>query len=174
MPVGLSKTRSGVKGMRRGAKGPERGPLELAQEAVNKFEEEYNNLINMREEFGDKFPEAAAFQQDMLRQEDAVQDCINDAVPLIREARQNVGDFTCQVKKSKPRYDDKNFLELVTQLEEGGNILMNLIEGGYIKKVALDPSAAAYFAQHPMEAEHFQPAWRDAAEMTPAVTAPKI
>jgi len=150
------------------------GALSAAQQAVEVFEAEYEELVNMRAQFEEEFPDASAFLECIKRQEDLVNDKIQNAIPLIREAKQNVGDFKCQLKRSKPRYDDAEFMKLVAQLDEGGEILMNLIEGGYITKVALDPSAAAYFSQHPAEATHFQSAWKEAQDLTPAVTPPKI
>ena len=148
--------------------------LAAAQEAVNAFEEERDRLHEMKKEFQEKFPDANAFLQDVMRQEDLVSDKIKMAVPLIRDARQNVGDFKCQIKRSSPHYDDKEFSQLVTEIEEGGTILIELLEGGYVKKLSLDSSAAAYFAQHPDAAEHFQPSWKDAEDLTPAITVPKF
>ena len=148
--------------------------LSAAKLAVEEFEAEHTELVLMQDEFAEKFSEANIFLENIKLQEDLVQSKIAAAIPLIREAKQNVGDFKCQLKKSKPCYDDKEFMSLVTQIEEGGDILINLIDGGYIKKVSLDPSAAGYFSQHPAEAEHFQSAWREARDMTPAITPPKL
>lgn len=168
MPIGLSRKKSGPK------KKSKLSAKEAAEGAVAKFEEERDLLYQMREEFEEKFSDANEFLQSILRQEDVAQESINSVIPFVRDARQNIGEFKCQLKKSKPCYDDKTFMTLVTQLKGGGDILMNLIEGGYIKKIALDSSAAAYFAQHPPEARHFQSAWRDSIEMTPSVTPPKL
>ena len=148
--------------------------LAAAQAAVEKFEEERAQLLAMKAEFEEQFLEAHSFLQDIKRQEDLVQDAIKKAIPLIREAKQDVGDFKCQLKRTTPGYDDTEFSKLVVEIEEGGAILIELIEGGFIKKLILDPSSAAYFAQHPDAAEHFAPAWREAEDMTPAITAPKF
>jgi hypothetical protein len=148
--------------------------LAAAQKAVNVFEKERDRLYAMKDEFQEKFSDAHAFLQDIMRQEDLVSDKIKLAVPLIRDAQQDVGDFKCQLKRSLPHYDDQEFTQLATEIEEGGAILIELIEGGYVKKLSLDSSAAAYFSQHPEAAEHFQSAWRDAKDLTPAITAPKI
>jgi len=128
----------------------------------------------MKAEFKDKFPDADAFLMDIMRQEDLVQDKIKMAIPLIREAKQDVGDFKCQLKRSTPNYDPDQFMKLATEIEEGGEIIMELIEEGYVKKLQLDPSVANYFAQHPDAAEHFATAWRDAQDLTPAITTPKF
>lgn len=145
-----------------------------AQEAVNEYEEERSLMHDMKASFRTNFPDANVALQDIMRQEDLVQDKIKVAIPLIRDARQDVGDFKCQIKRSTPCYDDKEFASLVTGLEEGGDVLVELIEEGYVKVLKLDPSVANYFAQHPQLAEHFKSAWRDAQDLTPAVTAPKI
>lgn len=167
MPIGRSKKKKLA---------PKRnsGALGIAEEAVKKFEKERDLLLSMQAEFGEKFPDASAFLNDIGRQEDLVQDSINETIPLIREVRQDVGEFKCLLKRSKPRYDDKEFMTLVAEIDNGGDILLELIADGHIKKVALDPSVATYFARHPVEAEHFQSAWRDAKDLTPAVTPPKL
>jgi hypothetical protein len=145
-----------------------------AQEAVDEYEEERSLLLDMKASFRTDFPDANVALQNIMRQEDLVQDKIKAAIPLIRDARQDVGDFKCQIKRSTPNYDDKEFASLVTGLEEGGDVLIELLEEGYVKVLKLDPSVANYFAQHPQLAEHFKSAWRDAQELTPAVTAPKL
>jgi hypothetical protein len=148
--------------------------LTLAQKAVNEFEVERSRLFEMKQEFQEQFPDAHEFLQEILRQEDLIADKIKLAIPLVRDAKQDVGGFKCQTKRSSPHYDDAEFSQLVTEIEEGGAILIELLEGGYVKKLSLDPSAAAYFSQHPEAAAHFESSWREAEDMTPAVTAPKI
>ena len=145
-----------------------------AQAAADAFEEERSRLLDMKKEFRAEFPEANEFLQEVMRQEDLVHEKIKVAIPLIREAKQDVGDFKCQLKQSSANYDEKEFISLVTEIEEGGAILIELIEGGFVKKLALEPGVANYFAQHPDAAEHFQSAWRDAKDLTPAVTPPKF
>ena len=95
-------------------------------------------------------------------------------IPLIREARCNIGDFKCQLKSSTPNYDSKAFAELVVELDDGGDVILELLQNGHIKKLELDPSSANYFAQHPEAAEYFKEAWRDSQELTPAITSPKF
>lgn len=148
--------------------------LSAAQEAVRVYEEEVERLQEMKQEFKDQFPDADAFLQDIMRQEDLVQDKIKIAIPLIREAKQDVGDFKCQLKRSTPNYDPDQFMKLAMEIEEGGEIIMELIEQGYIKKLVLDPSVTNYFVNHPDAADHFSDAWRDAQDLTPAITAPKL
>jgi len=43
-----------------------------------------------------------------------------------------------------------------------------------VEKLQFDPSVANYFAQHPEASDHFSPAWREAQDLTPAITPPKI
>jgi hypothetical protein len=148
--------------------------LTVAEDAVSKYNEELLLLREMKKKFKEDFPDANTYLQDIMVQEDLVQSRMQEAIPLVREARQTVGDFQCMLKKSTPNYDAAEFSKLVTEIEEGGEILIELIEGGYVKKLVLDPSAAAYFAQHPEAADHFQSAWRDAKDLTPAITPPKI
>ena len=153
---------------------PKMSIIEAAQTAVDNFEEEHENLLAMKTEFRDRFPEADVFLQDIARQEDLVRDKIQMAIPLVRDAKQSVGEFKCQLKKSTASYDDKEFAILVTGIEEGGDILMALMEEGYVKTLKLDPGVANYFAQHPHLAKYFETAWRDSEDLTPAITAPKI
>jgi len=148
--------------------------LAAAQEAVAAYEEEVENLRAMKAEFEEQFPEANDYLQDIMRQEDLIQDKIKMAIPLIREAKQDVGDFKCQLKRSSPNYDPDQFMKLVSEIEEGGDIIIELIEQGYVKKLQFDPSVANYFAQHPEASDHFSPAWREAQDLTPAITPPKI
>jgi hypothetical protein len=148
--------------------------LAAARRAVKKYEAELKTLEELNEEFARRFPKAHQFLTEISTQEGAVQDAINAAVPLVREAKQDVGDFKCTLKRSKAGYDDSEFTELLSDAEDGGNIVMDLLTEGCIKKVVLDPSAAAYFAQHPDDAEYFESSWRKAENLTPAVTPPKF
>lgn len=148
--------------------------LASAQEAVNVYEEEASLLLDMKASFRADFPDANVALQNILRQEDLVQDKVKVVIPLIREAKRDVGEFKCQLKRSLPGYDPNEFMKLASDIEEGGDILIELIEQGYIKKLVLDPSIADYFSQHPIAAEHFSGSWCRAKDLTPAITPPKF
>jgi hypothetical protein len=147
--------------------------IELAEKAVQDYEGERQLLDQMRIDFVEKYPEAAQFLQDIKQQEDMVSDAISSAKILVSQAGQTVGDFLCKKKFSKPRYGDEDFTKLVGQ-EEDGEIVVELIKGGHVKKIALADSATAWFASHPKAAETYQPAWQDKKELTAAVTTPKL
>lgn len=148
--------------------------IDAAQEAVDQYENEFSVLEEMRESFKEEFPEALAALESLARQEDVVQAKIASAIDLVRAAGETVGDFQCQVKYSTAKYDDVEVTNIVGALENGGDIVQSLVQAGAVKKIVLDKKATSFFATHPTEAQLFQPAWKDRAPMTPAVTAPKI
>ena len=156
-----------------GAKRQETSVTELAAEAVQAFENEREQLEQLHQEFEANFPDASQFLQTIKQQEDVVNNAISSAKSLVSQAGETVGDFVCKRKYSKPRYNDDRFTQLVGQSEDGG-IVVELIQGGHVKKVTLADSATAWFASHPQSAEAYQSAWDEKKELTAAVTVPKL
>jgi uncharacterized membrane-anchored protein YhcB (DUF1043 family) len=146
---------------------------ELAEQAVQTFEQERELLEQMQAEFEEKFSDAAEFLQTIKQQEDTVMNAIADAKSLVSQAGETVGDFICKRKHSKPRYNDDRFTKLVGQ-EADGETVVELVQGGHVKKIALADSATAWFASHPQAAEAYQEAWDEKKELTAAVTVPKL
>lgn len=147
---------------------------EEAQEAVSQFEQEYQTLLEMRQDFEQSFPEAHQAIQSILQQEDVVQEAIKTAHPLVQQAKETIGDFKCQRKYAQAGYDDKKFMKIIDALEEGGDLVKELLSAGVIKTISLDKKAVEWFAQHPDAAQVTSDAWHDKYEKTPAVTCPKI
>lgn len=147
--------------------------LSLAKEAVAAYQTERNTLNEMREQFESDYPDAHQFLQDIKRQEDLVVDAIESAKSLVSSSKQTVGDFIAKRKYSTPKYDDAAFTQLVGQAGDG-ETLISLIQQGHVKKVVLDKGAVAWFVQHPNLAEEYNDAFRPKAEMTTAVTTPKL
>jgi hypothetical protein len=147
-----------------------------AQRAVKAFEEARTLLREMKENFETEYPDAFAALEDIRMQEDKVTGLIERAIPLIREARTSIGDFRCTLKTAKAKYDGVKFKGLLAELsaEEIGAIMLDLISEGHVKEVNLDVSAAEYFATHPQNSKHFNPAWVGPAEMTPSVRKPTL
>ena len=148
-------------------------PKELAEKAVQDFQEERALLDQMKVDFEEKFPDAYEFLQNIKKQEDVVNDSIASAKSLVAQVGETVGDFLCKRKFSKPRYSDEGFTKLVAELGDADTVL-ELAQGGHIKKIALADTATAWFASHPNAAQAYQPAWEEKQELTPAVTVPKL
>lgn len=155
------------------AKAQKQTVAELAQHAVDAYEEERQLLEEMQSDFEEKFPKAVEFLQNIKHQEDVVNSAIASAKSLVSQAGETVGDFVCKRKYSKPRYSDEDFTKMVGQAEDGETVV-ELINGGHVKKIALADSATAWFASHPQAAEAYQDAWKDKQELTAAVTVPKL
>jgi len=148
-------------------------PELLARNAVDDFEKERTLLADMLEDFEQQHSEAASALQTIKQQEDIVASRIADAKSLVAAAKKTIGEFICQIKHSKPKYDDAAFTELVGKNEDPDTVI-ELVKAGAVKKIVLGPSAVKWFAQHPDAAENYVDAWRDKAEMTPAITVPKL
>jgi len=149
--------------------------VQEAEQAVQTFLDEAARLNQMNDDFRQSFPDAFAALQEIKQQEDVVQEAIARAHPLVQQAKQDIGPFVCQRKFKKAHYDDKEFLTLTAELEDSdAQLLLDMVKEGHVKKITLSDSATGFFAQNPDVASHYQPAWRERAEMTPAVTVPKI
>lgn len=167
-PTGLPKPRAKPKKKESAAKG-------AAQEAVQEYETQRRVLNEMREQWDDNFPEARLAKEDILRQEDFVEDTIKKAKPLVSAAKETVGEFIAKRKFSKPHYDTEAVTKLLGEFENGPEIFGAMLEAGIIKVVDLQREAAvAWFAQNPEMAEAFVDAFCEEAEMTTAVTVPKL
>lgn len=168
-PNGLPKPRARPK------PAPENTALSEAQAAVGEFEVQHRLLLEMKQDWGDNFPEARLALEDIKRQEDVVVDAIKRAKPLVAECKETIGDFKTQRKFSKPHYDPIAVTKLVTELEDGLAILDDMLKSGIVKVIDLESSAAlAWFAQRPDYSEAFQSAFMPEEELTTAVTVPKI
>jgi hypothetical protein len=146
-----------------------------ARAAVENFEVQRRVLREMKEDWERNYPEANQARQDILRQEDLVTDAVAKAKPLIAKVKQSIGEFTAQRKFSKAHYDEEEVTKVLTTLENRLAIFDEMLSSGIVSGVGLNQAAAlAWFAQRPDYAEAFQPAFKDEAEMTCAVSVPKI
>lgn len=149
--------------------------VQEAEQAVQTFLDEAERLNQMNDDFRQSFPDAYAALQEIKQQEDVVQEAIARAHPLVQQAKQDIGPFVCQRKFKKAHYDDKEFLNLTAELDDAdAQLLLTMVKEGHVKKISLNDSVNGFFAQNPDVAKHYQEAWRERAEMTPAVTVPKV
>jgi len=145
-----------------------------AEDAVAKFEEERDALLQMREEFRQSFPDATDALEAIKQQEDVVNDVIAQAKTRIAQAKISVGDFLCKRAFGKPGYDDDVLTEILRTSSDRAKLFSALIDAGVIKSVVTDRTAAALFAaQNPKDSKPLQPAWEEEKELTPKVTVPK-
>jgi hypothetical protein len=153
----------------------EKTPHDIAVAAVRVFEQLHSVVINMRQDWEQKYPDAYADQGAIKQQEDLVTEAIKAAKIAVAEARETIGDFKCQNKKSTAGYEETEFTKILNSLENAGEVIAELVRSGVIENVVLDKKVCtAYMARNPQMAEAFKPAWQDSKELTPAVTVPKI
>ena len=148
-------------------------PKDVAAQAVAVYDGERELLEEMLSSFEENFPEAAKLLQHIKMQQDLVDDKIQEAKALVKQAKETVGDFLCTRKFSKPKYNDAKFTDLVGKSKDG-QVVVDLIKEGHVKTIALKPSATGWFAQHGSVAKDYQDAWQEKLELPPAVTVPKI
>jgi hypothetical protein len=154
---------------------PESKEVRAARRAVEAFTEQYQLLMQMRQDWEQNFPDAKLALDDVHHQEDAVQEAIKRAKPLVAAAKMTIGDFIAQRKWEKPHYDEEALTKILGELENGGEVFATLLQQGLVASVTLQKEAAvAWFAQHPEYEQVFKDAFRDEKEMTPAVTVPKV
>ena len=145
-----------------------------AETAVQKFEEARQELMQLRMEFQQSFPDAADALEAIKQQEDVVNETIAQAKICIAHAKISVGDFLCKRAFSTPGYDDDRLTEILQTSSDRVELFSCLIDAGVIKKVVTDRQAAAIFAaQNPKDSKPLQPAWEEKKELTPKVTVPK-
>lgn len=149
-------------------------PRDAAVRAVKMYEEARDTLQAMKADFASQFPDANAALQDILHQEDTVRDLIKIAHPLVQAAKETIGDFACQRKWAAAGYDEEKLTGLLKELDNGVEVIQELLAAGIIEKVVLSDLAVSYFAQHPELAEAFKDAWQDKKEKTAAVSVPKL
>lgn len=150
-------------------------PTEIAeaQSAVDRYEDELQQLTAMKKEFRETYRDAHHALMDIQRQHDLVQEAIQEAHPLVQKAKQSFGEFKCVRKWNTAGYGENEFTELIGDHKNGGKILVEMIKAGVVKKISLDKAATAFFAQRPEYAKAFSTAWHDKSEKTAAVTTPK-
>ena len=166
-PTGLPKPRNPIK--------PPSSKKQAAAAAVKEYEVQRRVYDDMQEQWGQDYPEASEARESLLRQEDAVHEAIKIAKPLVAAGNATVGDFTVQSKTKKAHYDEEAITSTLGGLVEGGDIFIEMVESGAIKKVSLNRDAAtAFFAQRPHYAEAFGDSWRKEEPDTAAVTVPKL
>ena len=145
-----------------------------AEVAVLRFQEQVDQLNEMKAQFAEQFPEAAQAQEAILQQEDVVRELVKTAHAYVQEAKESIGPFSCVRKWSSAGYDDEAVTKLLLQLENSGDVIVDLMSKGVIEQVVLSKDATAFFAQNPEYGEVVATAWCDKKEKTAAVTDPKI
>jgi len=154
---------------------PESKDVRSARLAVQAFTEQYQLLLQMRQDWETNFPDAKEALDDVRRQEDAVQDAIKRAKPLVAAAKMTIGDFTAQRKWEKPHYDEAELTRILAELDNGGEVFAALLHQGLVAAVTLQKEAAvAWFAQNPEYEDVFRSAFREEKETTTAVSVPKV
>lgn len=175
---GTAVAKPGPSGLPKLSAAPQRqedSDVAAAKAAVENFEVQRRVLGEMKEDWASNYPEANQAHQDVLRQEDLVMQAIADAKPLVAKIKQSIGDFAAQRKYSKPGYDEEEVTKILASLENRLEIFDEMLSSGIVSAIGLDREASlAWFAQRPKYAEAFQSAFRNAAELTCAVTVPKI
>lgn len=159
---------------------PKRPPeLVVAEMAVQKYEQAYQELVDMRADFTKNFPEAQKALRDIQQQEDVVHELVKEAHVAVQEAKVSVGPFSCQRKWSAPGYDSTIFTEICSRNDDA-ELLGRLLRDGVIKELVPDNGtrknpgrAITYMAKNPDISDMFVKAWKDEEERTPAVTDPK-
>jgi hypothetical protein len=166
-PAGLPKPRVQPK--------QEDPDIAAAKAAVENFEVQKRVLREMKEDWEQNFQEAHIARQDILRQEDIVVEAINGAKPLVAKIKQSIGDFIATRKYSKACYDEKEVTKILSTLENRLDVFNEMLDSGIVEVIGFSREATiAWFAQRPGYSEVFQAAFQDAAEMTCAVTVPKV
>lgn len=152
--------------------------VENAELAVQRYEEMYNELTKMREEFESQFPQAYSALSAIHQQEDEVREQIDACKILVREAKQSIGPFTCTLKYSTEGYDGARLLELIADLpaQEAGLLFKELHKRGLLASAKVDKAAAQVIrASDPSLRDRLSPAWDAGGEsLTPAVSTPKV
>ena len=144
-----------------------------ARKAVEDYERQVTLLHHMEADWEQAFPEAHQGLEDVKRQEDLVVQTIKKAKPLIAAAKMSIGDFALERKWAKAHYDEEEIARILAKANP--DIVMSLLKEGVIAGLSLEREAAiAWFAQRPPFAKVVQPAFREEAEMTSAVTVPKL
>lgn len=173
--IGKKKKKAKKKGVVPTKAKAEKNPaVKAAEEAVANFDEGHQTLLQMQADFKEQHPEAVAFLDVIKQQQDEVEGLIEVAKLKVRTAKLTVGEFVCQRKWSQAGYDGKKMMTIITDLENIGEVVEDLIKEGVVEAIGLSKSALSFIAGRPEYSELFQPAFEDKKEKTPAVTTPKI
>lgn len=152
--------------------------LMKAEQAVGKFEEMRNDLLEMNQSFEKTFPKACAALQAIHHQEDECREQIGACKILVRDAKQSVGEFTCTHKATSEGYVGLKLLELIAKMptKGAGEMLKELFQRGVIADVKVDKAAAKVVrASDPELRDRLSPAWDKGGDpLTPAIGTPKI
>ena len=151
---------------------------ERAEEAVDRFEEMRDALLNARQQFEDDYPKANAVLQEIKQIEDDVREQIGACKILVRDAGQSIGEFTCTKKATSEGYVGTQILELIGKLtpHDAGVLIRELYTRGFIADLKIDKAAAKVIRSSDEELRGvLEPAWdKGGKPMTPAVGTPKI
>jgi DNA repair exonuclease SbcCD ATPase subunit len=145
-----------------------------AEEAVQFYQEEVDRLHEMKSDWEKRFPEAAREQTEIQEQVDRVYSAISTAKAKVAQAKRTIGPFKCQIKHAAAHYDGKAIPALLQEGEEGAELLQALLVEDFIEALVLSKDAIGWLASHPGYAEVISKAWIERAEMTPAITVPKL
>ena len=150
----------------------ERNP---AREAVELYERLRQRLEEAKTSFEARHPHAVAELQSIREMEDEVREAIAAAKPLIAEAGESIGEFTCKRKFASAHYDSDEVTKILGSFENVGEVYADLYRVGVIKRIDFDKDRlVTYFSRDPGYAEAFKGAWREKTELTPAVSVPKL
>lgn len=150
-------------------------PIEEAQEYVARFEDMRGQLMAMREQFEEEYPEAQLALEAIKVQEDTVLNAIADAKAKVAAAGESVGDFKCTRAWAQAGYDDKKLSEIILDMPSPGKMVEQLIQAGVIKEFKVDKAnSAAFAAANPKVADPLNKAWVERRELTPRVSVPKL
>jgi polyhydroxyalkanoate synthesis regulator phasin len=150
-------------------------PKDKAVRAVRVFEQLRGEVFQMKDAWEKKYPDANLDMVSIKQQEDLVQESIKKAKIAVAEAKETIGEFKCQIKKTTAGYNEEELTKILNQLENAGDVIAELIRAGVIENVVINKdSCTRYMARNPQMAIVFKPAWQDSQEMTPAITVPKM
>lgn len=90
--------------------------LDIARQAVQKFEELRSSLQVEEGQFRQEYPEAHERLQSINHMRDEVTDSITYAKALVAEVGETIGEFVVQKKKTTPHYDESKFLQALVNL----------------------------------------------------------
>jgi hypothetical protein len=158
--------------------------VQSASTAVEEAVELINETFAARAGWQEDFPEASKALSAVKHLEDATEEAITRAKPLVAAAKQTVGPFKCSRKFSKAAYNSKAvlkcFLEAYQQGDEAeqgllASALMDIIDRGMISDIKIDKDVARILlAQSPDLTELLAPAWEDRRELSPSISVPKL
>lgn len=148
---------------------------QAASDAVELYVRLRERLEEARATFERNHPQAVADLAAVRKMEDEVQEAIAAAKPLVAEAKETVGEFSCKRRFSAAHYDGEEVTRILGSFENAGEVYADLYRVGVVKRIDFDKDRlVTYFSRDPGYAKAFKEAWRKKSELTPAITVPKL